>query len=65
MIYGILITYSVIWLVGIIIRESGIISDTNDSMILMASHIVGLILILIFLQLTLDSISDKWYTVFS
>lgn len=49
MIYGILITYSVIWLAGIILRESGIISDTTNSMILIASLIVGLILMLIFL----------------
>lgn len=49
MIYGILITYFVIWLVGIILRESGIISDTTNSIILMASLIVGLILMLIFL----------------
>jgi hypothetical protein len=49
MIYGILITYSVIWLVDIILRESGIISDTTNSMILIASLIVGLILMLIFL----------------
>jgi len=49
MIYGILIFYSVVWLVGIILRESGIISDTTNSIILMASLIVGLILMLIFL----------------
>lgn len=49
MIYGILIIYFVIWLVGIILRESGIISDTTNSIILMASLIVGLILMLIFL----------------
>jgi len=49
MIYGILITYSVIWLVGIILRELGIISDTTNSMILISSLIVGLILMLIFL----------------
>lgn len=49
MIYGILIFYSVVWLVGIILRESGIISDTTNSIILMASLIIGLILMLIFL----------------
>lgn len=49
MVYGILIFYSVVWLVGIILRESGIISNTTNSIILMAALIVGLILMLIFL----------------
>ena len=45
----VLITICITWIVGVILRESGIISDTTNSIILMASLIVGLILMLIFL----------------
>ena len=45
----VLITICIAWIVGVILRESGIISDTTNSIILMASLIIGLILMLIFL----------------